>query len=57
MALTGREGGELAPRCDLALIVPSGETPRIQEAHATVIHVWCDVIEQVLFADPGRQQR
>jgi len=49
IGLTGRDGGALAGQCDLALIVQAQETPRIQEAHATVIHILCDLIERALF--------
>ncbi|CAH2030348.1 D-sedoheptulose 7-phosphate isomerase [Trichlorobacter ammonificans] len=49
IGLLGRDGGTIAPLCDLALIVPSDITPRIQEGHITVIHILCDLIEQSLF--------
>lgn len=51
LALTGREGGELAPLADLALIVRATETPRIQEVHITVGHVICDLVDQLLFPE------
>jgi D-sedoheptulose 7-phosphate isomerase len=50
IGLTGRDGGALAGKCDLALIVQAQDTPRIQEAHATVIHILCDLIERTMFA-------
>ena len=49
IGLTGRDGGPMAGKCDLVLIVDSQETPRIQEGHATVIHILCDLIERALF--------
>ena len=49
IALTGGDGGELARLCDMAIIVPSTETPRIQEAHGTIIHILCYLIEETLF--------
>ena len=49
IGLTGHDGGQLAKIVDLALIVPSHDTPRIQEAHITIGHIICDVIEQKLF--------
>ena len=49
IGLTGRDGGRMAGRCDICLIVPADETPRIQEGHGTVIHILCGIIEQVLF--------
>lgn len=51
MGLTGRGGGDLAQKCDLCLIVDSQETPRIQETHATVGHILCDLVERILFPE------
>lgn len=49
LALTGCDGGGLAKISDIALIVPSDSTPRIQEAHIAVIHIICEQIEKVIF--------
>ena len=49
IGLTGGDGGALARACDLALVVAAEATPRIQEAHATIIHVVCELVEQALF--------
>ena len=49
IGLTGGTGGRLATCCDLAIVVPADETPRIQEAHATIIHILCDLVEQMVF--------
>src|SRR5512136_1322812 len=38
VALTGNDGGMLARLADIALIVPSSSTPRIQETHILVGH-------------------
>jgi D-sedoheptulose 7-phosphate isomerase len=51
VALTGRDGGEMAKMADIALIVPSNETPRIQESHILIGHIICDIIEKELFGD------
>ena len=51
VALTGRDGGEMAKLADVALIVPSNSTPRIQEAHILIGHILCDIIEKEIFAD------
>jgi D-sedoheptulose 7-phosphate isomerase len=51
LGLTGRDGGLLAAECDLALVVEADATPRIQEAHATVIHILCELIEEALFGE------
>jgi len=48
-ALTGGDGGRLARVTDLSLVVPSKDTPRIQEAHITVGHIISEIIEAELF--------
>lgn len=49
VALTGETGGALAGRADLLLKVPSGDAQRIQEAHITIGHIVCSLIEQLRF--------
>ncbi len=49
IGLLGKDGGTIKEICDLSLIIPSDDTPRIQEGHITVIHILCDLIEQTLF--------
>lgn len=49
IALTGGDGGELAKIADLTLIVPSAVTARIQEAHITIGHIVCEMVEQAIF--------
>jgi len=44
-ALGGRDGGELPRVCDLALIVPSATTARIQEMHITLGQMLCGALE------------
>lgn len=44
-----RDGGMLKDMVDIAIAVPSQDTQRIQEAHITIGHILCDVIEQELF--------
>ena len=51
IALTGADGGEIAKLTDAFLIVPSSVTPRIQEAHITIGHIICELIEDKLFND------
>lgn len=50
VALTGGDGGKMARLADLSLIVPSEDTPRIQEAHIFLEHLLCDLVEQMLFS-------
>lgn len=49
IGLLGCDGGEIAPVVDHSLVVPSFETPRIQEVHLIVIHILCDLVEKGLF--------
>jgi len=49
VALTGASGGRLKTLVDYCFCVPSDETPRIQEAHITVGHIFCEIIEDELF--------
>ncbi|NIO04478.1 MAG: SIS domain-containing protein [Proteobacteria bacterium] len=49
VALIGSNGGTMAELADYALIVPSSKTPRIQEAHITIGHVICEMVERLLF--------
>jgi D-sedoheptulose 7-phosphate isomerase len=49
IGLLGKDGGSIKAACDLALVVPSMDTPRIQEGHITVIHIVCDLVEKALF--------
>jgi D-sedoheptulose 7-phosphate isomerase len=51
VALVGRDGGEMAKIADIALIVPSDSTPRIQESHILIGHILCDIIEKEIFAN------
>ncbi len=51
VALTGRDGGEMAKMADMAIVVPSNSTPRIQESHILIGHILCDIIEKELFGE------
>ena len=52
IALTGQGGGLLKPEADYCFCAPSTDTPRIQEIHMLVGHVWCELVEQALFGGP-----
>jgi D-sedoheptulose 7-phosphate isomerase len=52
IALTGRDGGDVARVVDYALNVASTSTPRIQEVHITVGHVICEMVDFKLFQRP-----
>ena len=47
VALTGESGGTLAQKVDLLLNVPSTDPQRIQEAHITIGHIACSLIESL----------
>jgi len=51
IALTGADGGELTKLTDISLIVPSSVTARIQEAHITVGHIICELVEEAVCQD------
>lgn len=51
VALTGRQGGEMATRLsleDVEIRVPAESTARIQEVHLLVIHCLCDLVDHQL---------
>jgi len=50
VGLLGGDGGAALPHCDLALVVPSSETGRIQEAHIAIGHAIIELIEDRLIA-------
>jgi len=45
VGLTGRDGGAMNDVCDVNLIVPSDNTPRIQEMHILFGHTICQIID------------
>jgi len=47
IALTGAGAEPLASLCDLAVLVPSGRTSRVQEAHITIGHLWCEMVDEL----------
>ena len=47
VGFTGETGGALAQKVDLLLNVPSQDAQRIQEAHITIGHITCSLIEQL----------
>lgn len=48
IALSGGDGGEIVKLADLAIIVPSSITARIQEAHITIGHIFSELVEEEL---------
>lgn len=52
VCLTGMNGGSCANVAQISLIVPSLDVPRIQEAHITIGHIICHLVEEELFGTP-----
>lgn len=50
VGLTGAGGRKLASLCDACVMVPSVRTARIQEAHITIAHIWCEIIDAAVAA-------
>ncbi len=48
IGLLGRDGGRLAALVEIALVVPSQDTARIQEAHITIGHIICELVDEAL---------
>jgi D-sedoheptulose 7-phosphate isomerase len=49
VGLTGAGGGAMAALVDVLFDVPSRSTPRIQEIHALLGHILCELIESELY--------
>lgn len=45
LGMTGQNGKKLASLCDATIMIPSERTARIQEAHITIGHIWCEIID------------
>lgn len=54
VGLTGQTGGKMKDISDFLFNVPSTDTPRIQEAHALIGHIICELIESKLFSPPKK---
>lgn len=48
VGLTGKSRGEMEGVCDILISVPSDETARIQEAHTTIGHAICELVERLI---------
>lgn len=45
IGMTGVNGKKLASLSDACILIPSERTARIQEAHITVAHIWCEMVD------------
>lgn len=50
IGMLGRDGGKLKGMCDVEVIVPSDNTPRIQETHLMIMHIMCEITDNELFS-------
>jgi len=48
IGLTGEGGGTMKDMCDVLMAASSNDTPRIQEAHETIYHIICELVEKEL---------
>ncbi len=48
IGFSGRDGGAMNELCDINLVVPSNDTPRIQEMHILFGHTICQIIDNEL---------
>ena len=51
VGLTGKDGGLLGKRADVAVIVPETETYKIQELHLPIYHALCLMLEEAFFEE------
>ena len=49
IGMSGGDGGDMPGLCDLIILAPSTETPRIQEVHSLVTHLICELVDMILF--------
>jgi len=54
--LTGLKGEKIAAKATFSFVVPSDNTPRIQETHITLGHVLCLMVEEILFEHPRKNK-
>jgi D-inositol-3-phosphate glycosyltransferase len=50
IALVGGDGGDMLELADVAVVVPSPETPRIQEVQILVLHLICELIDEAIMS-------
>jgi D-sedoheptulose 7-phosphate isomerase len=56
IGLTGSTGGLMKDLCDICIMIPSDETPRIQEMHILTGHIICSVVEEELFGKRNKEK-
>lgn len=48
VAFLGKDGGKISKEVDLEFVVPSNVTARIQESHILIIHILCELMEEIM---------
>lgn len=56
IGMTGRDGGRLGKMADIVIRVPSDNVGLIQEAHTSIGHIICVVVEEMLFGERGFEE-
>ena len=51
LGFSGREGGQMNAVCDLNLVIPSEDTPRIQEMHIMIGHLLCSMVDKAFLEE------
>ncbi len=49
VGVSGGDGGLMKDICDYLILVPSFETPRIQEGHLLFLHIFSELLEEIIF--------
>ncbi|WP_121354999.1 D-sedoheptulose-7-phosphate isomerase [Flavisolibacter nicotianae] len=50
VGFTGMTGGVMKGLSDYLINIPSADTPRIQESHILLGHIFCQLVEEAIFA-------
>jgi D-sedoheptulose 7-phosphate isomerase len=51
IGLLGAGGGRILEKSDYSVVVPGKVTARTQECHILIGHIWCEMIEEILFPE------
>jgi len=54
VALVGQTLGRVGAEADVAISIPSSDTPRIQESHIAVAHIVCELVERRVVAEASK---
>jgi D-sedoheptulose 7-phosphate isomerase len=57
IGMTGAGGGRVNRVADFCIRVQSDATPRIQEMHILIGHIWCELVEDALFGKRAIRSR